>query len=85
MWSCSKVLFTRVVCNIFPGVIWFPFLILQDTLNGMHLQGTQRSLYGSWMRTDRLSEALEEAGYVPGQRLLTPKQVAVIVDHIGEP
>ena len=39
----------------------------------------------SWMRTDRLSEALEEAGYVPGQRLLTPKQVAVIVDHIGEP
>ena len=39
----------------------------------------------SWMRTDRLSEALEEAGYVPGQRLLTPKQVAVIVEHIGEP
>ena len=37
------------------------------------------------MRTDRLSEALEEAGYVPGQRLLAPKQVAVIVDHIGEP
>lgn len=29
-----------------PGRDLVSFLILQDTLNGMHLQGTQRSLYG---------------------------------------
>ena len=39
----------------------------------------------SWMRTDRLSEAVEEAGYVPGPRQLTPKQDADIVEQIGEP
>lgn len=39
----------------------------------------------SWMRTTQLAEDLSKSGYMPGQRLLTPKQVAVIVAHIGEP
>ena len=37
------------------------------------------------MRTTQLAEDLSKSGYMPGQRLLTPKQVAVIVAHIGEP
>lgn len=36
-------------------------------------------------RSDKLKSGLEEAGYIPGQKLLTPKQVYIIVDHIGEP
>lgn len=38
-----------------------------------------------WMRKAQLGERLREAGYTSGQRLLTPRQVALIVAHLGEP
>lgn len=41
--------------------------------------------FKSWMRTTQLAEALSKSGYMPGLRLLTPKQVAIIVAHIGDP
>lgn len=36
-------------------------------------------------RSDKLLNGLKEAGYIPGQKLLTPKQVFILVDHLGEP
>jgi len=33
----------------------------------------------------KLMAALQETGYVNGQKLLTPKQVQLIFEHLGEP
>lgn len=39
-----------------------------------------------WIRTSRgLKAKLEAAGRVKFQKLYTPKQVNVLVDHLGEP
>ncbi len=38
-----------------------------------------------WMRKTQLWVKLKEADYEDGQRLLTPRQVRIIVDHVGEP
>lgn len=39
-----------------------------------------------WIQTSRgLKAKLEAAGWVKFQKLYTPKQVAVLVDHLGEP
>lgn len=38
-----------------------------------------------WMSKEKLLAKLAEAGYEPGQKILTPRQVAVIVEHVGEP
>ena len=39
-----------------------------------------------WIRTSRgLKEKLVAAGWVKGQKLYTPKQVACLVEHLGEP
>ncbi|WP_449039577.1 DUF4248 domain-containing protein, partial [Parabacteroides goldsteinii] len=38
------------------------------------------------IRTSRgLKAKLEAAGWVKFQKLYTPKQVAVLIDHLGEP
>lgn len=36
-------------------------------------------------RAPRLAARLREAGYRPGQRLLTPRQVRIIVDWLDPP
>lgn len=33
----------------------------------------------------KLNASLEETGFVPGQKLLTPKQVGLILEYLGEP
>lgn len=39
-----------------------------------------------WIQTSRgLKAKLEQAGWVKFQKLYTPKQVAVLIDHLGEP
>ncbi|MDR1879415.1 MAG: DUF4248 domain-containing protein [Tannerellaceae bacterium] len=38
-----------------------------------------------WMRIKALDQKLKAASYVYGQKILTPLQVKVIVEHIGEP
>lgn len=38
-----------------------------------------------WMRNDQLYSKLLEAGYHSGQKILTPRQVEIIVEHLGEP
>lgn len=39
-----------------------------------------------WIRTSQgLKTKLEAAGWVKFQKLYTPKQVAVLIDHLGEP
>lgn len=38
-----------------------------------------------WMKNDQLYSKLLEAGYHSGQKILTPRQVEIIVDHLGEP
>ncbi|MBP3518955.1 MAG: DUF4248 domain-containing protein [Parabacteroides sp.] len=39
-----------------------------------------------WIRTSRgLKEKLAAAGWVKFQKLYTPKQVACLVEHLGEP
>lgn len=39
-----------------------------------------------WIRTScGLKAKLEAAGWVKFQKLYTPKQVAVLIDHLGEP
>lgn len=44
----------------------------------------QQKLAG-WMRIEPLRRKLELLGWKPYQKVLTPKQVACIVDHVGEP
>jgi hypothetical protein len=33
----------------------------------------------------KLNEELNEFGFKPGMRILTPKQIQIIIKHIGEP
>jgi hypothetical protein len=33
----------------------------------------------------KLNASLEETGFVPGQKLLTPRQVALVLEFLGEP
>ena len=44
----------------------------------------QQKLAG-WMRVEPLRRKLELLGWKPYQKVLTPKQVACIVNHVGEP
>ena len=40
----------------------------------------------TWLRNDKqLMEALTRTGYKSGQRYYTPKQVAIIFEHLGTP
>jgi len=42
--------------------------------------------FKKWInRSQQLKDNLTEAGYTNGQKLLTPRQVKLIVDHVGEP
>ncbi|MCC8067376.1 MAG: DUF4248 domain-containing protein [Clostridiales bacterium] len=38
-----------------------------------------------WMLQPQLYEKLAAAGYRRGQKILTPRQVRIIVDHVGKP
>ncbi len=38
-----------------------------------------------WMKLEPLRRKLELLGWKPYQKVLTPKQVACIIDHVGEP
>lgn len=38
-----------------------------------------------WIKKDKLFARLREAGYAPGQKLLTPRQVGILFEHLGEP
>ena len=38
-----------------------------------------------WMLHPMLLAKLTDAGYHSGQKILTPRQVRVIVEHLGEP
>jgi hypothetical protein len=41
---------------------------------------------GKWIRlNDSLKDQLTQSGFFPGNRILTPKQVEIIVKIIGEP
>jgi hypothetical protein len=41
---------------------------------------------GNWIRLNiLLKEKLKETGFVSGKKILTPKQVELIIMHIGEP
>lgn len=44
------------------------------------------SQLAKWIRRDEeLLGELISAGYLKGQRIYTPRQVSIIVDHLGEP
>ena len=36
-------------------------------------------------RDEELLEDLKKAGYRKGQRMFTPRQVEILVDHLGDP
>lgn len=38
-----------------------------------------------WMNKKKLIIMLTDADYESGQKILTPRQVRIIVDHLGEP
>lgn len=38
-----------------------------------------------WMNKEKPLVKLTAAGYEPGQKILTPRQVKTIADHVGEP
>lgn len=38
-----------------------------------------------WIKIDKLHAKLTDTGYHSGQKLLTPRQVEIIVNHLGEP
>lgn len=41
---------------------------------------------GRWVRqNEHLKKNLRDSGFKPGRRVLTPKQVEILVDIIGEP
>ena len=42
--------------------------------------------FKKWInRSLELSNRLLEAGYKSGQKLLTPRQVSILISHLGEP
>lgn len=48
--------------------------------------GSAARLLRRWVnRNPRLSSSLAEAGFHDRQRVLTPKQVSLITDYLGEP
>ncbi len=50
------------------------------------LPSSAARLLRRWVnRNSRLTSSLAEAGFRDRQRILTPKQVAIIVDYLGEP
>lgn len=38
-----------------------------------------------WMNKDLLLQKLHAAGYESGQKILTPRQVGLIAEHVGKP
>jgi hypothetical protein len=46
---------------------------------------TASSLLRKWIRLRPLIDKLKEAHYRSGQKILTPRQVEIIVEHVGEP
>jgi hypothetical protein len=46
---------------------------------------TAAALLRKWIRLRPLAGKLKEAHYQSGQRILTPRQVEIIVEHVGEP
>lgn len=46
---------------------------------------TAQQKLAKWMRIELLRRKLELLGWKPYQKVLTPKQVACIIDHVGEP
>ncbi|WP_301705593.1 DUF4248 domain-containing protein [uncultured Parabacteroides sp.] len=46
---------------------------------------TAQQKLASWMRIEPLRRKLELLGWKPYQKVLTPKQVACIIDHVGGP
>lgn len=46
---------------------------------------TAQQKLAKWMRVEQLRHKLELLGWKPYQKVLTPKQVACIIDHVGEP
>lgn len=46
---------------------------------------TAQQKLAKWMRIEPLRRKLELLGWKPYQKVLTPKQVACIIDHVGEP
>ena len=38
-----------------------------------------------WMNKEKLLIKLIDAGYCSGQKILTPRQVELIADHVGKP
>lgn len=38
-----------------------------------------------WMSKEKLLARLIDAGYTSGQKILTPRQVGIVVGHVGEP
>lgn len=56
--------------------LYFPGILLKSA-------SAQLSL---WIRRDEeLLEDLKKAGYRKGQRMFTPCQVEILVDHLGDP
>lgn len=52
---------------------------------GLHPNSASRLLHRWVVRNKELTEALKAAGFCERQRILTPKQVGVIVGFLGEP
>ena len=49
-------------------------------------KGSASTQLGRWVRqNEQLKKLLTESGFKPGKRILTPKQVEIIVSVIGEP
>lgn len=38
-----------------------------------------------WLKSQQIQEKLNQAGYSPGKKIFSPKQVSIIVDELGEP
>ena len=51
----------------------------------LHPNSASRLLHPTVVRNEKLVKTLKTAGFCERQRKLTPKQVGVIVDFLGEP
>ncbi len=58
------------------AVLYFPHITVSSASSQLK----------KWItKSEPLQETLCDAGYRSGQKILTPKQVRIIVDHLGEP
>lgn len=71
-----SIIMNRVYGHTELAILYFPGILAKSA----------SSQLSSWINRDEdLLAELKKAGYKKGQRMYTPRQVAILRDHLGDP